>query len=108
MRVRLGKTGSTTAADCQLFLWQAERTTRIYSRDDPREDVGVGVRVRVVVGPVEFQLHGMSTVAASATNNPRVGRRLLLTTLDNDGECGQVPTIVDGHLLITLSVQVCV
>jgi len=38
-----------TAADCQLFLWQAERTTRRHSRDDPREDVGVG--------PVEFQLN---------------------------------------------------
>jgi len=54
VRVRLGQTGSTTAADCQLLLWQAERTTRRHSRDDPREDVGVGVRVGV--GPVKFQL----------------------------------------------------
>jgi len=50
VRVRLGQTGSTTAVDCQLFLRQAERTTRRHSRDDPREDVGVG--------PVEFQLNG--------------------------------------------------
>ena len=49
MHVRLGQTGSTASADCQLFLWQAERTTRRHSRDDPREDVGVG--------PVEFQLN---------------------------------------------------
>jgi len=58
VRIRLGQSGSTTAAaDCQLFLWQAERTTRRHSRDDPREDVGVGVRVHVGVGPVEFQLY---------------------------------------------------
>jgi len=37
-----------TAADCQL--WQAERTTRRHSRDDPREDVDVRV------DSVEFQL----------------------------------------------------
>jgi len=57
VRVRLGQMGSTTAADCQLFLWQAERTTRRHSRDDPREDVGVNVRVRVGVGPEEFHLY---------------------------------------------------
>ena len=56
MRVRLGQTGSITAADCQL--WQAERTTRRHSRDDPREDVAVRDRVRV--GPVEFQLYELS------------------------------------------------
>jgi len=53
VRVRLGQTGSSaTAADCQLL--QAERTIRRHSRDDPREDVGVGVPVGV--GPVEVQL----------------------------------------------------
>ena len=55
MRVRLGQTGSTTAANCQLFLWQAERTTRRHSRDDTREDVGVGV------DPVEFQLYSTAS-----------------------------------------------
>jgi len=57
VRVRLGLTGSTTAADCQLFLWQAERMTRRHSRDDPREDVGVRARVGVGVGPVAFQFY---------------------------------------------------
>jgi len=47
-----------TAADCQLFLWQAERTTCRHSRDDPREDVGV----HVGVGPVEFQLYASQTL----------------------------------------------
>jgi len=55
VRVRLGQTDSTTAADCQL--WQAEWTTRRHSRDDPREDVGVSVRV----GVVECQLKASYT-----------------------------------------------
>jgi len=63
------KTGSTTAVDCQLFLWQAERTTRRHSCDDPREDVGVGVRV----GPVEFQL--ITTLDNGDENKIKVVRR---------------------------------
>ena len=36
----------TRAISCKLFMWQAERgsrPTRRHPRDDPREDVGVGV-----------------------------------------------------------------
>jgi len=54
VRVRLGQTGSTTAADCQL--WQAERTTRRHSRDDPCEDVGVGaMEFQLKLSSVEFR-----------------------------------------------------
>ena len=78
MRVRLGQTGSTTAADCQLFPWQAEqgsRRTRRHPRDDPRAEIGEDVGVGVRVGPVEFQLKVTRTKDAlgipfASTNEP--------------------------------------
>jgi len=73
VRVRLGQTGSTTAADCQL--WQAERTTRRHSRDDPRD---VGVHVRVSVGPVGFQLKQTSVTSYSTGfTKPETGFRFV-------------------------------
>jgi len=53
---------SDTRDFLKLFLWQAERT-RLHSRDDPREDVGVGVRV----GFVECQLKAAGYIGQQVT-----------------------------------------
>ena len=60
----------TNGQHCQLFLWQAERTIRRHSRDDPRENV----RVRVRVGPVEFQLKAVRKHASPLYGNSRAIR----------------------------------
>jgi len=57
MRVRLGQTGSTTAADCRCGKLNGRHADILATILAKMSVFGVVVGVRVGVGTLEFQLH---------------------------------------------------